>query len=459
MLNNLADISTVASSDLVWDYNEDGIDNLGDALLRHEEVSFVEIEDVIKGVVYSNRSEGEPSKDKYLIFEDRQIIYNDKIIGQLKLGVTTYYHEIRIQKSILFKMLSILTIIIVVIIVIIAISQIVTKPLKVLETVTEQIILGNYETDLDIHSNDEIGDLSIKFNIMRKNILYSKEKLKTLNESLETKVEFRTMELFGKNQDLEAALIELNATRDTLVRNSERILISQLLDNVAHEINTPIGNALMINSYIMKLNSGIKTKIDKNILSKSTLEEFLTESKKSLISVNDSIQGSINILEHFKELSKDKSCEQQRKFDLKTYIRKVIPSINREYSNVNLEIIIEGDESVEIVSYPTVYFELFTHLIIHSINYSFENHTKGGIKIKLEKSNDCLTIYYTDNGKTLKENLRLHLLEPFYQTLKGVDQKDFRLAIIRNLITLTLNGDITIEDTEEEMILKIKIPI
>jgi len=41
------------------------------------------------------------------------------------------------------------------------------------------------------------------------------------------------MELFSKNQELEATLIELDATRDTLVRNSERILITLLLGNVA----------------------------------------------------------------------------------------------------------------------------------------------------------------------------------------------------------------------------------
>jgi serine phosphatase RsbU (regulator of sigma subunit)/HAMP domain-containing protein len=69
------------------------------------------------------------------------------------------------------------------------------KPLMKLQDFSKQIRDGNYNTKIEINTNDEISDLADDLNIMAEQLAKREKELIEVNENLERKVEERTLEL------------------------------------------------------------------------------------------------------------------------------------------------------------------------------------------------------------------------------------------------------------------------
>jgi two-component system, NtrC family, sensor kinase len=100
-----------------------------------------------------------------------------------------------------------------------------------------QIAQGRLNTELEVHSNDELGELAKAFNAMttsldaaRTEILRQTEEITTWNETLEKRVEQKTK--------------ELRDTQDLLLRSRSLAAIGSLGAGVAHEINNPLAGIL-----------------------------------------------------------------------------------------------------------------------------------------------------------------------------------------------------------------------
>lgn len=77
--------------------------------------------------------------------------------------------------------------------------HIILRPLKILDKAAQQIGTGNYDIDLNIDTNDEIGSLAKSFGEMTK-------KLSQAKKDLEQQIESRTKALKEKTDELEATL-------------------------------------------------------------------------------------------------------------------------------------------------------------------------------------------------------------------------------------------------------------
>ncbi len=61
-------------------------------------------------------------------------------------------------------------------------SATLTKPLRVLTTATENIAAGNYTTQIDIHSNDEVGQLAQAYRFLGERLLSREQELEKVTE-------------------------------------------------------------------------------------------------------------------------------------------------------------------------------------------------------------------------------------------------------------------------------------
>ena len=144
---------------------------------------------------------------------------------------------------------------------------------------------------------------------------------------------------------------------------------------------------------------------------------------------------------------------------LKSYLHDVFRSLNPEFKGKNIEVIIDCNENIEINSFPGIFAQIITNLVLNSITHGFEEKEQGQIKITVKILNENLLLEYKDNGKGISQDILPEIFDPFFTTDK---QKGTGLGlhIIYNLITQKLNGLINCESEHGKyVIFFIKIPI
>ncbi len=123
-------------------------------------------------------------------------------------------------------------------------SKIIVDPLIRLVENTRKIAGGNFETQVEIKSKNEIGELAHSFNEMS-------VKVKTMLE--EREINFR---------ELEAANQLLRKAQDEIVRSEKLATVGRISAGVAHEIGNPIG-AIM--GYAELINGGVSIEQSKDL--------------------------------------------------------------------------------------------------------------------------------------------------------------------------------------------------
>jgi two-component system, NtrC family, sensor kinase len=108
--------------------------------------------------------------------------------------------------------------------------RVVGEPIKSLKKGTERLTAGNLGYQIDVHGNDEVGDLATSFNTMSLQLRSANEEVVTWAKTLEDRVQQKTQELKRANEHM--------------LHVEKMASIGKMAAVVAHEINNPLSGIL-----------------------------------------------------------------------------------------------------------------------------------------------------------------------------------------------------------------------
>jgi signal transduction histidine kinase len=131
-----------------------------------------------------------------------------------------------------------------------------------------------------------------------------------------------------------------------------------------------------------------------------------------------------------------------------------------KYKRTRHTIAINCHESFEINSYPGVFSQIVTNLVMNSLIHGFEGIEEGRIIINVSEEDGNLMLHYTDNGVGMNPGTVKKIFDPFFTTKRGKGGSGLGMHIVYNLVTQKLNGHIECASMPEEGVaFKITIPI
>ena len=335
----------------------------------------------------------------------------------------------------------------------------VTQPLKKLETAIKNWDVDNlkhFRFNMKYTESTELKALEDAFNTMIKNWSESirardsaKEKIIKLNQELEQKVEARTLSLTGANTKLQESLNALEETRDGLVEAEKMAALGGLVAGVAHEINTPIGVGVTALSHLEQQITEINSNLKNEELSRSELDKFLEVCQEGVNISYSNLQQAAKLIASFKQVAVDQSFDDLRSFEFRAYVNHVISAISPKLKYGSHEIkVVEGEE-ITITSYPGAYYQLFSNLIMNSLQHGFEDIKQGCISIEISTTDNALTISYHDNGRGMTEEEQRKIFDPFYTTKRGEGGSGLGGYIVFNIVVQKLHGKIICESSSD----------
>jgi len=471
-LESMSDVASSALEEPLWHLSEQTLLSICDSFFENKSVSQIVVTDNSLGILYDRKIYGFQHEKEMLVTKEKDIIHNENVIGSVKLTMTKYFIEQQSSRASQIRILEAVLLILFLLITLFAIISKTTKPLIDLKNALKLVADSENETpQIEINSNDEIGDLSRSFNEMSINIIDARMAIQHLNEDLEDKVELRTKELnlknnelvesleiiqateeelVASNQNLSNTLSELQEVQELLVESGKMALLGELVAGVAHEINTPIGVSLTVSSFIEREVNRLVDKVNENSLTKNEFLESLGRLEESSSSIVRNLLRAGELITSFKQVAVDQASHSVRKFNFHDYIDETLRNLHSKFKHRKIDIVNNCPDDLTLISYPGAYAQVFTNLIMNSLIHGFDEEDTGLITIDVKKVDKSLIILFHDNGKGIPEEYIRKVFNPFFTTKRGDGGTGLGLNITYNIAINILKGNITCESNMNE---------
>ena len=238
-------------------------------------------------------------------------------------------------------------------------------------------------------------------------------------------------------------------TQDELVRREKLAALGALVAGVAHELNTPIGNSLMIASALEDQTSEIRAMFGRGEpMKRSVFDGYLLNASTAVEVLVRNLHRAADMVSNFKQVAVDQTSAQRRTFLLADVVSgnvlTLLPTIRRTPYTVTQEI----PPALMMDSYPGPLGQVITNLLTNAITHGLDGRDHGTIAISSggeEQGSVVLTI--SDDGKGISADNLLHIYEPFFTTKLGVGGSGLGLHIVHNIVCDILGGRIDVRST------------
>ncbi|MEL6263472.1 MAG: response regulator [Cyanobacteria bacterium J06626_6] len=255
-------------------------------------------------------------------------------------------------------------------------------------------------------------------------------------------------QLAKRTEELSQALESLKAAQSDLIRSAKMAALGNLVAGVAHEINTPVGTAIMTASTLENASRDITTELAKGELKRSSFESYLEVATECSHLILNNLQRAGELIHSFKQVAVDQSSLQKRTFELKTYVQEVITNLRPQIKSSSHCVRLSGKDEITILSYPGAIAQIITNLIINSLTHAFPDDEPGQITIDITQDSALTTLRYHDDGCGISETDQSRIFEPFFTTAREKGGSGLGLHLIYNLVTQKLKGDIRVASEE-----------
>jgi len=274
-------------------------------------------------------------------------------------------------------------------------------------------------------------------------------------EELAWLVEERTNALNERSKALEESknraehtVQQLASTMKELVRTEKMAALGQLVAGVAQEVNTPLGVALTASSIVNEESVQLTNRLASGNIRRTELTEYLNKLTQATQLLNTNLQRAAHLVINFKQVSVDRTADNQRRFNLAEYIDELLESLRLMWRSREISIEVSCANNIMMDSYPGTVGQIITNFCQNTMLHAFKDREIGHITITCCQRDNLVEIVFADDGIGIsKENLE-RIFDPFFTTSRHQGGTGLGLHIVYNLVTQKLRGNISVNSTE-----------
>ena len=257
-------------------------------------------------------------------------------------------------------------------------------------------------------------------------------------KSLQHEISYAYATLAVKNRDLE---LEKN---NAMARSEANATLGTMIAGVSHELKTPIGNCLMTASALEGMARKFATEFESGSLKKSHFTSFISHLTEGTALMLRNMQRAEELLTQFRQVAADQASEQQRVFSLADTVHEIVATLAPSLKCHPHKVVIDISPGIRMDSKPGPLGQVVINLINNAYLHAFENRNDGVLTIRGEADGDWVKLSFADNGVGMSEELLAKLFQPFFSTKIGKGGTGLGMAIVENLVKVTLGGDISV---------------
>jgi len=273
---------------------------------------------------------------------------------------------------------------------------------------------------------------------LRQSMLLGQE----LNENLEKRVAERT-------QELSNMLALLKQSQEELVESEKLASLGSLVAGVSHELNTPIGNVLMLSSTLQDRVREFNAMVSGTGLKRAELQRFLVFlAEVSEFQVSASRKAA-ELIASFKQVAVDQTSQRRRDFKLDDVVEDVLKTLAPTFKKpVTVQIRNQVPPGITCDGFPGPLGQVISNLVQNSVVHGFTADASDAsvtLQATHDVANGTVQLKIMDNGVGMELPVLTRIFDPFFTTRLGQGGSGLGLAISHRIVTSLLGGKLTVE--------------
>ncbi len=238
----------------------------------------------------------------------------------------------------------------------------------------------------------------------------------------------------------------LQEAQEQLVAKEKLAALGALVAGVAHELNTPLGNSLIMASALDDSVKRFGQGMQDSPLRRDSLLAFMEETREAAGLIMHGLNSATELVDSFKQVAVDRTSAQCRVFYLQKAIQEMIATMMTQIRHSGHSIEVALDPAIRMNSYPGPLGQVIANLINNALLHAFEEGCNGKMRLTGQKvPGGRVKIIFEDNGLGIPKQNMPHIFEPFFTTKMGQGGSGLGLSICYNIVTSILNGQIQVE--------------
>lgn len=262
--------------------------------------------------------------------------------------------------------------------------------------------------------------------------------LKLLNASILLKGE--QLELTAANKQLKKYVTQQQQLQDDLVEAQKLSSLGMMVAGIAHEMNTPVGGAVIATSNTQAISKKLQEQIDSGV-TKTFLTQSLTSMDDNLQLTRINLNKAVQHIKSFKRMAIDRASDQLVSCDINKIVDDLFFSLSPRFKATRIDVQKHLDVTLLLMSRPGIISQIIENLILNAIEHAFAEGESGVIQVRavnLGKDIVCITV--ADNGKGIDSSLIDNLFDPFVTTGRKDGHTGLGLYMVHQWVTKILQG-------------------
>ena len=213
---------------------------------------------------------------------------------------------------------------------------------------------------------------------------------------------------------------------------------------VAHELNTPIGNSLLMASTLQEKTHAVAARFEQAQLKRSDLADYMAASTEASDLIVRSLHNAAELVSSFRQVSVDQASAQRRRFDLAQACQEIAATMMNTVRLAGHSLVVDVPPGIVLNGFPGALGQVIINFVNNAMLHAFEQ-AGGTMRLSAVQVETMVRIAFRDDGRGIAPEHLARIFDHFFTTRMVQGGTGLGLNIVYNIVTSLLGGSIRVE--------------